>query len=161
MALTPPPPPNLVQLSVKSSSSPCLSPSVHYLLFGSPCSKASPFLLQKSGLPLLPVAVKPSSLERKIKCFTTRSYTKEDRLNEPETFSAEDVAGGDDEDGGSEDLDFQQNHGSAVASQRIGSSSSDSLSLGIREPVYEVFISYLFLYYCRISRIFLFFFVKF
>ncbi|KAG4113524.1 hypothetical protein ERO13_D13G228400v2 [Gossypium hirsutum] len=138
MALTPPPSPNLLQVSVKSSSSPCLSPSVHYLLFGSPCSNASPFLLQKSGLPLLPVAVKPSSLERKIKCFITRSYTKEDRLNEPETFSAEDVAGGDDEDGGSEDLDLQQNRGSVVASPRIASSSSDSLSLGIREPVYEV-----------------------
>ncbi|TYG88001.1 hypothetical protein ES288_A13G259800v1 [Gossypium darwinii] len=138
MALTPPPSPNLLQVSVKSSSSPCLSPSVHYLLFGSPCANASPFLLQKSGLPLLPVAVKPSSLERRIKCFTTRSYTKEDRLNEPETFSAEDVAGGGDEDGGSEDLDLQQNRGSAVASPRIASSSSDSLSLGIREPVYEV-----------------------
>ncbi|XP_021278465.1 magnesium transporter MRS2-11, chloroplastic [Herrania umbratica] len=132
MALTPSPSssyPNLLQFSVKSPS-----PSVHYILFGSPWSNASPFLLQKSGVPLLPVVVKPSY--RKIKCFA-RSSTEEDCLNEPETLTAENV--GEDDDGlGREDPKLQQSQSSVVATQRITSSSSDSLLLGIREPIYEV-----------------------
>lgn len=133
MALTPSPSssyPNLLQFSVKSPS-----PSVHYLLFGSPWSNASPFLLQKSGVPLLPVVVKPSC--KKIKCFA-RSSTEEDCLSEPETLTAENV--GEDDDGlGREDPNLQESQSSVVATQRITSSSSDSLLLGIREPVYEVF----------------------
>ncbi|EOY33621.1 Magnesium transporter 10 isoform 2 [Theobroma cacao] len=132
MALTPSPSssyPNLLQFSVKSPS-----PSVHYLLFGSPWSNASPFLLQKSGVPLLPVVVKPSC--KKIKCFA-RSSTEEDCLSEPETLTAENV--GEDDDGlGREDPNLQESQSSVVATQRITSSSSDSLLLGIREPVYEV-----------------------
>ncbi|WRX31724.1 Mg2+ transporter protein [Theobroma cacao] len=132
MALTPSPSssyPNLLQFSVKSPS-----PSVHYLLFGSPWSNASPFLLQKSGVPLLPVVVKPSC--KKIKCFA-RSSTEEDCLSEPETLTSENV--GEDDDGlGREDPNLQESQSSVVATQRITSSSSDSLLLGIREPVYEV-----------------------
>ncbi|XP_039027691.1 magnesium transporter MRS2-11, chloroplastic-like [Hibiscus syriacus] len=144
MALTPFPAsasssyPNLLQLSAKSPS-PSLYPSVHYLLFGYPCPTASPFLLQKSGLPLLPVAVKPSSSCRsKIKYFTTRSSTKEDRLIQPEPLPADNVGSDDDEFGGTDDPNSQQHHNSAVAMQRTTTSSSDSPSLGIREPVYEV-----------------------
>ncbi|XWS71533.1 hypothetical protein CRYUN_Cryun03dG0146100 [Craigia yunnanensis] len=124
MALTPSPSsyPNLLQFTVKSPS-----PSVHYLLFGSPWPNASRILLQKSGVPL-----KPSS--KRIKCFA-KSSTEEDYLNEPETLAAENVA---DDDGGREDPKVQQHLSSAVVTQRITSSSSDSLLLGIREPVYEV-----------------------
>ncbi|KAE8727665.1 Magnesium transporter MRS2-A [Hibiscus syriacus] len=92
--------PNLLQLSVKPPS-PSLPLSVHYLLFGSPspCPIAWPFLLQKSGVPLLPVAVNPSSSKSKIKCFTA----EEDRLNQTETLAAENVGTDDDEYGGIED----------------------------------------------------------
>ncbi|XVF69060.1 hypothetical protein PTKIN_Ptkin11bG0050700 [Pterospermum kingtungense] len=117
--------PNILQFAVNSPS-----PSVHYLLFGSAWPNASPILLQKSGVPLLPVVVKPFS--KRIKCFAGSS-TEEDRLSEPETLAAEDV----DDDGGSEDPEVQQQQ-SSITTQRITSSSSDSLSLGIREPVYEV-----------------------
>ncbi|XP_022728637.1 magnesium transporter MRS2-11, chloroplastic-like [Durio zibethinus] len=120
---------NLLQFSVKSSS-----PSVHYIIFGSPWQNASPILLQKTGVPLLPVVVRPSF--KKIKCFA-RSSTEEDRLNEPERLAAENV-GDDDDDGGREDPTLQQHQRSVVATQGITSSSSDSLTLGIREPVYEV-----------------------
>ncbi|KAE8720219.1 Magnesium transporter MRS2-A [Hibiscus syriacus] len=119
MALTPFPSssyPNLLQLSVKSPS-PSLSTSTHYLLFGSPCPTASP---------------------SKIKYFTTRSFTKEDRLNQPETLAAENVGSDYDEFGGTEYPNSQQHLSSAVATQRITTSSGDSPSLGIREPVYEV-----------------------
>ncbi|XVF19804.1 hypothetical protein REPUB_Repub11eG0142500 [Reevesia pubescens] len=119
--------PNLLQLSLKFPS-----PSVHYILFGYPWPNASPILLRNSGVPLLPVVAKPS-FNKKIKCFA-RSSTEEDRLNEPET-SAESV---DDDGGGREDPKVEQHQSSVVATQRIPSSSSDSLLLGIREPVYEV-----------------------
>ncbi|XP_022752631.1 magnesium transporter MRS2-11, chloroplastic-like [Durio zibethinus] len=132
MALTSPPPyPNLLQFSVK-----CPSPSLHFLLFGSPWPpNASPFFLQNSGVPVLPVSVKPSS--KRIKCFA-RSSTEEDRLNESETLVAENVGDDVDDDGGREYPKVQQHQSSVVATQRITSSSSDSLLLGIREPVYEV-----------------------
>ena len=136
MALTPSPfsYPNLLQFTVKSPS-----PSVHYLLFGSPWPNASPILLRRSEVPLLPVGVKPSS--KRIKFFA-ESSTEEDCLNEPETLAAEDVG---DDDGGREDPKVQQHQSSVVATQRTSSSSSDSLLLGIREPVYEVFSFPLFL----------------
>ncbi|KAK8520622.1 hypothetical protein V6N13_030933 [Hibiscus sabdariffa] len=148
MALTPFPSysyPNLLQLSVRSPSpSPSLHPSLLYLLFASPspspspCPTASPFLLQKRGVPLFPVALKPSSSKSKTKCFST----KEDRLNQPETFPSENVGSeaDDDEFRGTEDPNshHHHHHSSAVATQRITSSFSDSLSFGIRDPVYEV-----------------------
>ncbi|XVF05266.1 hypothetical protein REPUB_Repub05bG0157100 [Reevesia pubescens] len=130
MALTPSPSssyPNLLRFSVKSPS-----PSLHYIFFGSTRPNTSPILLQKSGVPLLPVVVKRSS-NKKIKCFA-RSSTEEDRLNEPEAFTVEHVG----DDGGREHPKVQQHQSSVVATQRITSSSSDSLLLGIREPVYEV-----------------------
>ncbi|XP_022755928.1 magnesium transporter MRS2-11, chloroplastic-like isoform X3 [Durio zibethinus] len=133
MAVTTSPPsvPNLLQFSVKSPS-----PSVHYLLFGSPWPNSSPIFLQKSGVPLLPVAAKPSS--KRIKCFA-RSSTEQDRLSKPGTLAAENVGEDDDDDDGErEDSKVQQKQSSAVATQRITSSTSDSLLLGIREPVYEV-----------------------
>ncbi|XVF46825.1 hypothetical protein PTKIN_Ptkin03bG0059000 [Pterospermum kingtungense] len=135
MALTPSPPPsssypNLLQFTVKSPS-----PSVHYLLFGSPWPNASPVLLQNSEVPLLPVAVKRLSTKR-LKCFA-RSSTEEDRLSEPETLVAGDD-NDDDDNGGREDPKVQQRQNSLVATQRITSSPTDSLLLGIREPVYEV-----------------------
>ncbi|OMO90302.1 Mg2+ transporter protein, CorA-like/Zinc transport protein ZntB [Corchorus olitorius] len=131
MALTPSPSsssyPNLLKLSAKSPS-----PPVNYLFLGSPWP--NPILLQKTGVPLLPVVVKPSY--KKIKCFA-RSSTEEDRLSEPETLAADNVDD-DVDDGGREDPKLQQRQGSAVATQRTTSSFSDSLSLGIRDPVYEV-----------------------
>lgn len=118
MALTPTPSsssyPNTLQFSVKSPS-----PFVHYLLFRSRWGNASPISLQKSGVPPLRPLLRPSFKE--FKCFTRSSSTEEDRLRESETLA------GDDDDGGREDPKVQQRQ-------------SDSFLLGIREPVYEVFI---------------------
>ncbi|XVE79338.1 hypothetical protein DITRI_Ditri14bG0050200 [Diplodiscus trichospermus] len=121
--------PNLLRFYSRSSS-----PSIHYLLFRSPWTNA-PVLLQKSGVPLLPAVVKPSS--KRIRCFA-RSSTEEDRLNKVEKLAAENVDDNVNDDGGSEDPKVQQHQSSVIATKRTSSSSSDSLSLGIREPVYEV-----------------------
>ncbi|KAA3455522.1 magnesium transporter MRS2-11, chloroplastic-like isoform X1 [Gossypium australe] len=119
MASTPTPPPssypNTVQFSVKSPS-----PFVHYLLFRSRWRNASAISLQKSGVPPLPPLVRPSFM--KFKCFARSSSTEEDRLRESETLAGDNDG---DDDGGREDPKVQQRQ-------------SDSFSLGIREPVYEV-----------------------
>lgn len=60
----------------------------------------------------------------KVKCLT--KSTEEDRLSEPEAVD-------DNVDAVREDTKVH-----VKRPQRIASSSSDSLSLGIREPVYEV-----------------------
>ncbi|KAJ4724972.1 Magnesium transporter MRS2-like protein [Melia azedarach] len=111
MALVPSP--NLLQFSVQSPSN-----SVHYLLFNSPWPCSQITLQKLRNAPLFPVTVKVSS---KINCLT--KSTEEDRLSEPETAD-------DQVDGVREDTTVQQPH-------RV-TSSSDSLSLGIREPFYEV-----------------------
>ncbi|KAJ0021625.1 hypothetical protein Pint_32013 [Pistacia integerrima] len=116
MALTPSP--NLLQFSVQSPST-----SVHYLLFGSPwpCSQQLSQKIRNASVPLVPIAVKVSS---RVRCLT--KSTEENWWSEPETVAADDV------DGVREDTKVKP------PPQKIIASASDTLSLGIREPVYEV-----------------------
>ncbi|KAL5765629.1 hypothetical protein ACOSP7_016246 [Xanthoceras sorbifolium] len=119
MALVPQP--NLLHFSVQSPST-----SAHYLLFGSPSQISS---VKIRTLPPFPIAVKVSS---RVKCLT--KSTEENRSIEPET-----VFTGDDDDvvdGVRDDAEVQVQN--STTPQRIATSSSDSLSLGIREQVYEV-----------------------
>ncbi|TXG73720.1 hypothetical protein EZV62_002299 [Acer yangbiense] len=118
MALVPQP--NVLQFSVQSSST-----SAHYLLFGSPSQISS---LKTRSLPLFPIAVKVSS---RVKCLT--KSTEENWSSEPET-----VATGDDDDVDGVREDAKAQIQNITSPQRTVTSSSDSSSLGIREPVYEV-----------------------
>ncbi|GLU19262.1 hypothetical protein SLE2022_355230 [Rubroshorea leprosula] len=115
--------PHLLQFSVNS-----ISPAAHYFLLSSPWPNSSLISL-KSQVHLFPVAAKVAS---RIKC-SARSSTEEDRLSESDSLDA-DNDGGDD---GREDKKVQH-ESSVAATRRVPASSSDSLSLGIREPVYEV-----------------------
>ncbi|KAF5751587.1 magnesium transporter MRS2-11 chloroplastic [Tripterygium wilfordii] len=120
MALTPPSSPHLLHIPFHS---PSLS-SHHFLFFHSPWhSPPSPAVsLQKCAIPLLPIAVKFS------KCFA--KSTAEDHLSEPETITNY-------EDGDREDRKVQNKQ----SSERIDADAmgySESPTLGIREPVYEV-----------------------
>lgn len=94
--------------------------SANYLLFSSP-SQPWPCSQKLRNASLFPIIVKVSS---KVKCLT--ESTDEDRLSESEAVD-------DDVDGVREDTKVH-----VKRPQRTASSSSDSLSLGIREPVYEV-----------------------
>ncbi|CAK7329259.1 unnamed protein product [Dovyalis caffra] len=90
-------------------------------------SSTTPLSLIQNGkfFPVLPIAVKCSS---RVKCLT-RS-TEEDRRSSSEQESS---LGSDSEDGEDTKVQLQQN-------QRIPTTSSfgDSISVGIREPIYEV-----------------------
>ncbi|KAL9416366.1 hypothetical protein AB3S75_039541 [Citrus x aurantiifolia] len=109
------PSPKILQLAVQSRSM-----SANYLLFSSP-SQPWPCSQKLRNASLFPIIVKVSS---KVKCLT--ESTDEDRLSESEAVD-------DDVDGVREDTKVH-----VKRPQRTASSSSDSLSLGIREPVYEV-----------------------
>ncbi|XP_044479018.1 magnesium transporter MRS2-11, chloroplastic [Mangifera indica] len=109
------PSPNILQFSVQSPST-----SVHYLFFSSPWPCSQQLSKRNVNVPLVPIAVKVSS---KVRCFT--KSTEENRWIEPENVADDDV------NGVREDIKVQP-------PQRIVTSASDSLSLGIREPVYEV-----------------------
>lgn len=109
------PSPKILQFAVQSRSM-----SANYLLFSSP-SQPWPCSQKLRNASLFPIIVKVSS---KVKCLT--ESTDEDRLSESEAVD-------DDVDGVREDTKVH-----VKQPQRTASSSSDSLSLGIREPVYEV-----------------------
>ncbi|KDO42521.1 hypothetical protein CISIN_1g013820mg [Citrus sinensis] len=109
------PSPKILQFAVQSRSM-----SANYLLFSSP-SQPWPCSQKLRNASLFPIIVKVSS---KVKCLT--ESTDEDRLSESEAVD-------DDVDGVREDTKVH-----VKRPQRTASSSSDSLSLGIREPVYEV-----------------------
>lgn len=76
-------------------------------------------------------------IQCKAKC-SAKSTAEEDWLSEPETLAA-------DGDEAREDENVEQHQSSLATttlptgSKKVASSLSDSLSLGIREPVYEVF----------------------
>lgn len=106
------PSPKILQFAVQSRSM-----SANYLLFSSP-SQPWPCSQKLRNASLFPIIVKVSS---KVKCLT--ESTDEDRLSESEAV-----------DEVREDTKVH-----VKRPQRTASSSSDSLSLGIREPVYEVF----------------------
>lgn len=116
------PSPKILQFAVQSRSM-----SANYLLFSSP-SQPWPCSQKLRNASLFPIIVKVSS---KVKCLT--ESTDEDRLSESEAVD-------DDVDGVREDTKVH-----VKRPQRTASSSSDSLSLGIREPVYEVFFFFLIL----------------
>ncbi|KAL9413283.1 hypothetical protein AB3S75_041870 [Citrus x aurantiifolia] len=109
------PSPKILQFAVQSRSM-----SANYLIFSSP-SQPWPCSQKLGNASLFPIIVKVSS---KVKCLT--KSTDEDRLSESEAVD-------DDVDGVREDTKVH-----VKRPQRTASSSSDSLSLGIREPVYEV-----------------------
>ncbi|XP_044505713.1 magnesium transporter MRS2-11, chloroplastic-like isoform X2 [Mangifera indica] len=112
--------PNLLQFSVQYPST---SVRLHYLFFGSPwpySQQLSP-KIRNVHVPLVPIAEKVST---KVRCLT--KSTEENWWTEPETVAADNV------DGVREDAEIPQ------SPQKIVASAGDSLSLGIREPVYEV-----------------------
>ncbi|KDP34346.1 hypothetical protein JCGZ_11229 [Jatropha curcas] len=113
--------PHLLQFPVHSSS-----PPPDCLLFY-PSAWQSPLIsVNKAKIPLVPIALKVSA---RVRCLT--KSTKEDRLGETETLVSDD---GDDGGEAREDTKIQH-HPQRIAT---ANSYSDSLSLGIREPVYEV-----------------------
>lgn len=117
-------PNNLLQFSFHSPSP---APATHCLVIASSWLPSSSCLisLETSKIPLYPIAFKVSS---RVKCLAGSS-TEEDQWSETETLTN----GGD--AGGREDAKVRP-----VPTQSTAlSSSSDFLSLGIREPVYEVF----------------------
>ncbi|KAG8655157.1 magnesium transporter MRS2-11, chloroplastic isoform X2 [Manihot esculenta] len=116
--------PHLLQFPVHTSS-----PGPDYLLFyPSPCQSPSPISVHKTKIPVVPIAFKVSS---RVRCLT-KSSTEEDRWSDSETLVSDD--GGDDRDAAREDAKVQQPQRERIAPISYG----DSLSLGIREPVYEV-----------------------
>ncbi|XP_050281751.1 magnesium transporter MRS2-11, chloroplastic isoform X2 [Quercus robur] len=138
MALTAPPPPsssssNLLQFPLHSRSSTALFSDLatSSRFFQSPWP---PPLLSSHKTAISPTVIK--EIQCKAKC-SAKSTAEEGRLSEPETLAA-------DGDESREDENVEQ-HQSSVAtttvptgSKKVASSLSDSLSLGIREPVYEV-----------------------
>ncbi|GKV16628.1 hypothetical protein SLEP1_g27247 [Rubroshorea leprosula] len=115
---------HLLQLSGHSPS-----PAAHYLLLASPWPNSTSISLKSSQIHLSPVALKVAS---KITC-SARSSTEEDSLSDSDSLAADNEGG----EEGREDKKLQH-QSSAVATQRSAVSSGDFLSLGIREPVYEV-----------------------
>ncbi|KAA8550260.1 hypothetical protein F0562_001944 [Nyssa sinensis] len=116
-----------------------LSPSSHYILFTGyrlfrspwPCSQIT---VRKGKTSLFPISVKLSS---RVKCLT--KSTEETQWSEPETLTSDGEESGDTVKVEPDDsVDAHQQLNGPTGPQRITTSSSDSLSLGIREPVYEV-----------------------
>lgn len=119
MPLTPSSSPHLLQFPVSSPA--------HHLLLFSDLTCATFF--RSSWPPPFPISLKktnsfvfPISVRRE-KCFS--KSTEEDRRSDSETLT-----------GGTDDS--LASVATTGRSQRIAASSTDSLSLGIREPVYEV-----------------------
>lgn len=134
MALTPSSSsPNLLQFPLPTPST-----TTHYLLFSDLTfssrlfrSPWAPSLLSSYGSKISTIS--PIVVSR-VKC-SAKSTADEDLLSEPETLAS----------GGGDDHAKVQDQSSVAASRPIGSprvatSLSDSLSLGIREPVYEVLV---------------------
>ncbi|KAK9279308.1 hypothetical protein L1049_012987 [Liquidambar formosana] len=129
--------PHLLQFPLYSPSphSPLFSDLTFARSFKSPCPLphlSFPKSTTATSLSAIRVSLRLSS---RVKC-SAKSTTEEDRWNEPETLTSESDEASDDN---------KVEHGSSgVAttgpgdSQRVVSSPGDSLSLGIREPVYEV-----------------------
>ena len=138
MALTAPPPSssssNLFQFPLHSRSTAALFSDLatSSRFFQSPWP---PPLLSSHKTAISPIAIK--EIQCKAKC-SAKSTAEEDWLSEPETLAA-------DGDEAREDENVEQHQSSLATttlptgSKKVASSLSDSLSLGIREPVYEVF----------------------
>ncbi|KAK4607627.1 hypothetical protein RGQ29_001458 [Quercus rubra] len=138
MALTAPPPSsssssNLLQFPLHSRSTAALFSDLatSSRFFQSPWP---PPLLSSHKTAISPIVIK--EIQCKAKC-SAKSTAEEGRLSEPETLAA-------DGDESREDEKVEQHQSSLATttlptgSKKDASSLSDSLSLGIREPVYEV-----------------------
>ena len=119
MSLAPSSSPNLLQFPVSSSSHQLLlfSDLTCAAFVRSSCPPPFPVSVKKTGSFVFPISA------RRVKCFS--KSTEEDRFSDSETLT------------GDAD-DRQASVATTGASHRIGASSTDILSLGIREPVYEV-----------------------
>ncbi|KAM3740617.1 hypothetical protein ACB098_08G112100 [Castanea mollissima] len=141
MALTAPPPSsssssNLLQFPLHSRSTTTTALFSDFTtgsrFFQSPWP---PPLLSTHKTAISPIVIK--EIQCKAKC-SAKSTAEEDLLSEPETLAA-------DGDEAREEDEKVEQHQSSVAtttvptgSRKVATSLSDSLSLGIREPVYEV-----------------------
>ena len=146
MALTAPPPSssssNLLQFPLHSRSTAALFSDLatSSRFFQSPWP---PPLLSSHKTAISPIAIK--EIQCKAKC-SAKSTAEEDWLSEPETLAA-------DGDEAREDENVEQHQSSLATttlptgSKKVASSLSDSLSLGIREPVYEVFFFFFFFFF--------------
>ncbi|XP_040994875.1 magnesium transporter MRS2-11, chloroplastic isoform X2 [Juglans microcarpa x Juglans regia] len=131
MALTPSSP-YLLHFPLHSPSA-----TTHHLLFADLASSSSFFQSpwapsHKSKVSAIsPIVIKEASLSR-VKCMS-KSTAEEDRLIERETIATSD-------DGDDPKAPHQSSVPTtgSIGPQRVSTSLSDSLSLGIREPVYEV-----------------------
>ncbi|GFZ17823.1 magnesium (Mg) transporter 10 [Actinidia rufa] len=128
--------PNLLQLPLHSPS-----PSLHRFLFtgdGQFQSSSPPQILwrRRWRVSVFPISVKLSS--PRVRCMCLARSTEENQWNESENLAGDGKDARDDDveiEPRSRDYDSVQQH----SSLRIATgSSSDLLSLGIREPVYEV-----------------------
>ena len=154
MALSAPPPSssssNLLQFPLHSRSSTSLFSDLatSSRFFQSPWP---PPLLSSHKTAISPIVIK--EIQCKAKC-SAKSTAEEDRLSEPETLAA-------DGDESREDEKVEQHHSSVATttvpsgSKKVASSLSDSLSLGIREPVYEVLCFFFFSIPLSLSLFFL------
>lgn len=129
MALTPSPS-TLTSLFNPSDQ----SPSLHFLLPGSARPSSPAFSLQLSALSRAPICFEAFKVLSRSKCFVKSPTTAEDFVGDYESLNVSDDDGSSDSSSGDGD-----NGGRDDAKKIDSSSSSDSTSLGIREPVYEVF----------------------
>ncbi|XP_065868307.1 magnesium transporter MRS2-11, chloroplastic isoform X1 [Euphorbia lathyris] len=112
---------HILQFPVHTSS-----PAPDYLLFfPSLWQSASPISLQNAKIPLVPITVKVSP---RVRCLTKSA--EENQWSESESLGSDGGDGVEIREDTKVQLPEQQ--------QRISAPYSDSLSLGIREPVYEV-----------------------
>ncbi|KAF3455132.1 hypothetical protein FNV43_RR05580 [Rhamnella rubrinervis] len=128
MALPSPRPDHLLHFPLRS---PYPAPASLFICFPSP--SISPALSKNE---LLLASSSPVTVKFSFKTMCLRSATEEDRWSESETLS--------DDETGDGDSNVHQRDKSTTAtttstgSMRVTTSYGDSLSLGIREPVYEV-----------------------
>ncbi|KAK6926676.1 Mg2+ transporter protein, CorA-like/Zinc transport protein ZntB [Dillenia turbinata] len=110
-----------------------LPPPPSFDVFSSRRSLLPPLIcLRNSKTTSLPVVVRFTS--SRVRCYT--KSTEEDRWRESETLPDDVVEEA--SDNGKADQNRSSPFASGGGSQRVVTSSTDSLSLGIREPVYEV-----------------------
>ncbi|CAF2337180.1 unnamed protein product [Brassica rapa] len=138
MALTPPPSTLTSRVNISSDHHPS-SPSLHFLLPppGSLSSPPSSFSLHLSALNRSMICFETLKVLSRSKCFAKSPTTAEDFVGDYDSLNVsgdEDDDGSSGGDGGREDA---KKIDSSSSSSTV-SSLSDSTSLGIREPVYEV-----------------------
>lgn len=147
MALTPPPSTLTSRVNISSDHHHPSSPSLHFLLPppGSLSSPPSSFSLHLSALNRSMICFETLKVLSRSKCFAKSPTTAEDFVGDYDSLNVsgdEDDDGSSGGDGGREDA---KKIDSSSSSSTV-SSLSDSTSLGIREPVYEVLWILLFIW---------------